>query len=359
MPGSKKFSNPDPSLWAVVLAGGVGSRFWPVSTPERPKQLLPLGSDRPLIADTVARITPLVPLPRLKILTGESLAEAILEAAPDLGRDNLLLEPQARGTAPVLAWAAHEIVRRDPEAVMISLHADHVIEPADDFREQLEELGSLAAEHDRLFTIGVEPTRPETGYGYIRVGAPLGPALQVYEVAEFVEKPDRDTALEYLYRGEYLWNTGIFVWRAATLLDELARHTPELSRHLPLLEAGDVEAFFESVPTLTIDEGLLERSDAVAVARARFRWDDVGTWDAVGRTREKDAHGNVAVGDSHLVDCRNCIAWAEEGAVVVFGAADLVVVQSGGTTFVAPRERSADLKEMLKRLPDRIRQLER
>jgi len=358
LPESKSYSIGNPSLWAVILAGGVGSRFWPVSTPERPKQLLPLGSGRPLIADTVARIAPLVPLPRLKILTGEAFADPIVDAAPDLGRDNLLLEPQARGTAPVLAWAAHEIVRRDPEAVMISLHADHVIEPAEIFREQLEEICRLAAERDRLFTIGVEPTRPETGYGYIRVGAALGPALDAYEVAEFVEKPDRDTALEYIHRGGYLWNTGIFIWRAATLLEEIRRHAPELAAHLPRLEAGDVEGFFEAVPTLTIDEGLLERSDVVAVARARFLWDDVGTWDAVGRTREKDAHGNVAVGEAHLVDCRDCIAWADDGAIVVFGAADLVVVRSGGVTFVTPRERSADLKDLLKRVPERVRQLE-
>ncbi len=343
----------------MVLAGGVGSRFWPVSTPDRPKQLLPLGSDRPLITDTVERIAPLVPLPRVRILTGEALAEPILAAAPDLVHDNLLLEPQAKGTAPVLAWAAHEIARRDPEAVMISLHADHVIEPAAVFREQLEVIGRLAAERERLFTIGVEPTRPETGYGYIRVGDALGPALDAYEVAEFVEKPDRDTALEYIHRGGYVWNTGIFIWRAATLLDELRRHTPELARHLSLLDAGDVQGFFEAAPNLTIDEGLLERSDAVGVARARFRWDDVGTWDAVGRTREKDERGNVAVGDAHLIDCDDCIAWSDEGGIVVFGASDLVVVRSGGVTFVAPRERTADLKEMLKQVPERIRQLER
>ncbi|HEX7118886.1 MAG TPA: sugar phosphate nucleotidyltransferase [Longimicrobiales bacterium] len=358
MPASKNSSGRDASLWAVILAGGVGSRFWPVSTPERPKQLLPLGSDRPLIADTVARIAPLVPLPRLRILTGEALADPILSELPDLSRDNLLLEPRARGTAPVLAWAAHEIARRDADAVMISLHADHVISPAAAFRKLLEEIGRLAAERHRLFTIGAEPTRPETGYGYIRVGDRLAPALEAYEVADFVEKPDRDTALEYLHRGGFLWNTGIFIWRAATLLEELERHTPELAPHLPLLEAGAVADFFERAPSLTIDEGLLERSDAVAVARATFRWDDVGTWDAVGRTRERDARGNVTIGDAHLVDCEDCIAWSDEGRIVVFGAHDLVVVRDGGTTFVAPRERTAELKELLQRLPERVRRLE-
>lgn len=342
----------------MILAGGVGSRFWPVSTPERPKQLLPLGSERPLIADTVARITPLVPLPRTRVLTGQRLARPILDAVPDLTRDQLLLEPAPRGTAPALAWAAHEIVRRDPDAVMVSLHSDHVIAPADAFRDLLAHVARLATLHDRLFTIGVEPTRPETGYGYIRVGDEIAPGSGAHRVAQFVEKPDRETAAGYLRRGGHLWNSGIFVWRAATLLSELEKHTPELAAHLPRLEAGDVEGYFRDVPELSIDEGLLERSDAVAVARATFRWDDVGTWDAVGRIREPDERGNVHEGDAVLVDSDRCIAWSDGGPVVLFGAADLVVVQSGGVTFVAPRDRTPELKSLLRQLPERILGLE-
>ncbi|MBI4408616.1 MAG: mannose-1-phosphate guanylyltransferase [Gemmatimonadetes bacterium] len=337
----------------MVLAGGVGSRFWPVSTPSRPKQLLPLASERPLIVDTVARILPLVPVPRVRILTGAALAEPILAALPELGRDNLLVEPQARGTAPVLAWAALEIARREPGAVMISLHADHAIAPADVFRALLGRVGRLAQTHARLFTLGVTPSRPETGYGYLRVGAPLDDG-DAFEVAEFVEKPDADTAREYLRREGYLWNSGIFVWRVGVLLEELRRHTPEIGERLGLLERGRVADFFEQVPVLSIDEGLLERSPSVAVARANFSWDDVGAWDAVGRTRVGDAAGNVAVGDAHLVDATGCVAWAEDGAIVVFGGRDLVVVRAGGLTFVAPRERSAELKELLKQLPDRL-----
>jgi mannose-1-phosphate guanylyltransferase len=304
------------------------------------------------LEDTVDRILPLVPAARLRILTGERLAGPILDAVPELGKENLLLEPRARGTAPVLAWAASELVRRDPDAIMISLHADHVIEPAAEFRALLAAVGERAAVEDRLFTIGIEPTRPETGYGYIRVGPEFGARPTLYEVADFVEKPDRDTAHEYILRGGYLWNSGIFVWRAATLLDELRRHTPELAHLLPLLELGDVAGFFREAPHLSIDEGLLERSDRVAVARATFRWDDVGTWDAVARTRQTDSRGNVSVGETHLIESENCIAWAEEGSVVVFGASDLVVVQAGGVTFVAPREKAAALKDLLRELPE-------
>jgi mannose-1-phosphate guanylyltransferase len=358
LPASTSFSHVDPPLWAVVLAGGVGSRFWPVSTPRRPKQLLPLAGERPLITETVARISPLVPAPRLRILTGEALAGPILAELPELNRENLLVEPVARGTAPVLAWAAHEIARRDPDAVMISLHADHDIEPDDAFRELLAHLAGLAARHPYLFTIGVTPNRPETGYGYIRVGERLEGAAEAHRVAEFVEKPDRRTAEEYLRQGGYLWNSGIFVWGVRTFLDELGRHTPELAQLLPLLEEGDVRGFFDRAPNLSVDEGLLERSDHVAVAPATFRWDDVGAWEAVGRARRTDEAGNVAVGDAHLVDAGGCIVWAEEGSVVVFGAQDLVVVRTRDVTFVAPRDRTPDLKALLERLPDRLRRLE-
>lgn len=341
----------------MILAGGIGSRFWPVSTPDRPKQLLPLAGRGTLLAETVERILPLVPLERLRILTGAPLAQPTLAAVPQLRPENLLLEPVARGTAPVLAWAAAELVRRDPNAVLISLHADHLIEPAEAFRALLARAADAAARTGRLLTVGIEARRPETGYGYIRVGAPLEGEPGLFEVARFVEKPDRDTAESYLREGGYLWNSGIFIWRAATLLDELLRHTPELAPHLAMVEAGEISEFFEAVPTLSIDEGLLERSDRVAVVRAEFRWDDVGAWDAVGRTRVPDARGNVAVGEAELVDSDDCIAWAEDGPVVVFGARDLVVVRANGVTLVAPRERTAELKTLLASLPEHLRAL--
>jgi mannose-1-phosphate guanylyltransferase len=337
----------------VILAGGVGSRFWPVSTPARPKQLLPLAGAEPLITQTVSRILPLVPAGRVRVLTGESLAAPILGAVPSLHREQLLLEPRARGTAPVLAWAAHTLAALDPAAVMLSLHSDHVIEPAAQFRETLARAAALSVQHGRLFTLGAVPTRAETGYGYISPGAALSDDGAARQVQRFVEKPDRVTAERYIAEGCY-WNTGIFVWPAALLLDELRRHTPEIAGLLHHLDDGDVQAFFDAVPSLSIDEGLLERSSAVAVLRADFTWDDVGAWDAVGRTRTSDAQGNVAEGSAHFVEARNNIAWADDGTVVIFGADDLVVVRSGGITFVAPRDRTPDLKKLLAQLPAKL-----
>lgn len=336
-----------------MLAGGVGARFWPVSTPRRPKQLLPLASSSPLIVDTLERVLPLVPPERLRIVTGPTLAEAMLSAAPALLEGQFLLEPAARGTAPALAWAAHAIRRADPAAVMVSLHADHVIEPAAAFRSLLVQAADLSVRHGRLFTLGAVPTRPETGYGYIAPGARLDADGASHAVRRFVEKPDRAEA-ERLIAAGCLWNTGMFVWPVQLLLDELARWTPEIAGLLPLLDEGDVNTFFREAPVLSIDEGLLERSEAVGVLQTDFRWDDVGAWDAVGRTRERDAAGNVGVGDAHFVDTHDCIAWADDGSIVVFGADDLVVVRSGSITFVAPRDRTPELKAMLARLPGRL-----
>lgn len=346
-------SSRNPRLWCVILAGGVGSRFWPASTPQLPKQLLPLGSDRALIRDTVDRIIPLIPPERLRILAGEHLAAPLLGALPELDHGNLLVEPRAAGTAPVLAWAAAELARLDPDAVMVSLHADHVIHPPEAFRALLEHAAELAVRHRRLFTIGARPTRPETGYGYIRVGAELPGGGN--QVAQFVEKPDRDTAEQYLRSGGFLWNTGLFVWRAADLLEQLEHWTPELRDALPLARAGDTEGFFRDVPTLSIDEGLLERSDRVGVVPATFEWDDVGAWDAIFRTRPADAQGNVGVGDVHPVDCRNVALYSTDGPVVAFDVEDLVVVRTAGVTLVTRPDRAPDLKKLLARLPEALR----
>ena len=307
----------------------------------------------PLILQTVERILPLVPVDHIRVLTGAALAAPILDAVPQLGAEHLMLEPRARGTAPVLLWAAHALAASDPNSVMVSLHSDHVIEPDDAFRVALARAAELSVRHQRLFTIGATPTRPDTGYGYIKPGSALPEAGDAHIVDRFVEKPDRAKAERYI-ADSYLWNTGIFIWPTRLLLDEIGRHTPELADLLPLLDRGDVAAFFERAPTLSIDEGVLERSSAVGVLRAAFRWDDVGAWDAVGRNRAADEHGNVAEGDAHFVNAQNCIAWADEGSIVAFGTNDLVIVRTRGITFVAPRERTPDLKRLLAELPDRL-----
>ena len=334
-----------PNRYAVVLAGGIGSRFWPASTPERPKQLLPLGSDRSLIQDTVERARRLVGDDRVRILAGRALVEPIQSAVPDLDEGAFLVEPIARSTGPALVWAAHEIERADPGAIMVSLHSDHVIEPFDAFQDTIDRATRAAVERGSLVCLGIEPSRPETGYGYIEVGADRGEG--VHAVARFHEKPDRDSAERYAASGRYLWNSGIFVWRARDLFEQAQRWAVELHPALPRLDSGDVDGFFDTVQPVSVDVGILERSDRVEVVRATFAWDDVGTWAALARTREQDPTGNVLVGEASVLDSSGNVVWTEGGRVHLFGIHDTVVVQVGADTLVMSKDNAADLKRLL------------
>jgi mannose-1-phosphate guanylyltransferase len=347
----------DPSLFVLILAGGVGTRFWPASTPQRPKQLLPLGSDRPLIVDTVERAAQLVDPARLRILASSHLVSpfrSVLAALPD---SCYWVEPRARGTGPVLAWAAHRVAQEDPDAVLVSLHADHQISPDEAFLALLPAAARLAVEEDLLLTLAIPPDRPETGYGWIRPGTPLRdePGLRAWSVGAFVEKPALPVAERYLREG-YLWNSGIFLWTARRFLEEVRLHAPEIAPHLHLLDAGDEEGFFAAVSPISVDEAVLERSQRVGTVEATFRWDDVGSWASLERVCPADEAGNVTRGVVHSVSASGNLVWAEDGPVVLFGVEDLVVVRTQGVTVVASKARSADWKELMSRIPEQLRE---
>ncbi len=331
----------------MVLAGGEGSRFWPASRPDRPKQLLALGSPRPLIQDTLERAESLVGSERILVVASEPLIDSLCDSAPGLTRTSFLVEPAARSTGPALAWAAFEIEKLSPGALMISLHADHVIHPISELAGTIDRAIS-AANRGSLVCLGVQPDRPETGYGYVEVGDATGD--RTWRARRFVEKPDLETAEGYLAAGGFLWNTGIFVWRAADLLAALRDLAPEISDALPLLESAGPEAFFEAVEPISIDVAVMERSPAVEVALATFAWDDVGSWNALARTRTADSHGNVLVGPARAIDAARNVVWAEEGTVVLFDVDDLVVVRSGDVTMVTRRSSAPDLKKLVARL---------
>lgn len=336
-----------PGCYAVVLAGGEGSRFWPASRPDRPKQLLPLGSARPLIRDTLDRAQALVGPDRVRVIAREPLIASLCEAAPGLEMDHFFVEPEARSTGPALAWAAFEIEKSSPGALMISLHSDHVIHPISELVETIERAVS-AAKRGSLVCIGIEPDRPETGYGYVEVGSSTGE--RTWRARRFVEKPDLKTAEGYLAAGGFLWNSGIFVWRAADLLAAMRELAPEIAASLPLLESDGPEAFFGAVEPVSVDVAVMERSPAVEVVLATFAWDDVGSWNALARTREADGHGNVLVGSAEAVDSARNVVWAEDGRVILFDVDDLVVVRSGDTTMVTRRSSAPDLKKLVGRL---------
>jgi len=348
---AKSLAKPDPGLWAVVLAGGIGSRFWPVSTPARPKQLLPLGSEDPLIVDTTRRARALVSDDRLRILAGDHLVRPF-QSVLDLPDSSYWVEPAVRGTCPVLAWAAWEIHQQDPDAVMVSLHSDHRIEPLSALQETVFAAAQIARRDELLLCIGAAPDRIETGYGHVEPGAPIpsDEGIEAFHVSAFHEKPDAETADRYVKAG-FLWNTGIFVWKASTFLAEVERHAPEVAACLPLLEESP-ERFFSEVPVCVVDTAIMERSDRVGTVKALFDWDDVGSWGALTRTREADADGNRIVGDGAAVDGSGNIVFSEAGKVVLFGMDDTVAVRTGDVTLVMPRDKAADVKALLKALED-------
>jgi mannose-1-phosphate guanylyltransferase len=342
--------------WAVVLAGGVGSRFWPVSTPDRPKQLLPLTSNEPMLADTLSRLAPLVPLERTLVLTNAGLVDAIAQLAPGLPRENIVAEPRPAGTAAALAWAANLIARRGTrEDVMISVHADWAIGDPDGFRAALRNAARIAETLHALVTVGVVPVRPDPGFGYIQPGDAIDGETEAKRVARFVEKPDRARA-ETMLRAGYLWNSGIFVWRAGDFLDEVAALTPEIAPHLAA-HPDDLAAFFGAITSgIAVDVGVMERSARVVVLPGDFGWDDVGTWAALRRVRTCDARGNATSGDVHAVDAANNVVHADGNAVVLYGVHDLVVVSRDGLTLVTTIDRASDLKQLIESLPSRIRE---
>lgn len=339
--------------WAVLLAGGSGTRFWPLSTPSNPKQLLPLTGHGSTAELAIERLDGLIPLERVLVVTGPALANRLRERL-HIPPENMLIEPRAASTAPALLWASWEARRRDPEAEVLSMHADWWIGDAEAFRQTASAALEAARAHDRLVTVGMVPSRPETGYGYIVPGAPLD--AHASNVARFQEKPDAATALDLMADGA-LWNSGLFAWTADRLLREVEAHTPELAPHLPLLRDGDLGGFFAALTPISIDVGVLERSHAVAVVRGAFRWDDVGTWEALTRVRARDANGNVAVGPAFLHHALDCVVWSEGDTVVLSDVSDLIVVAANGRILVTRRSRAADLKQLLDAMPPAVRDL--
>jgi mannose-1-phosphate guanylyltransferase len=297
----------------------------------------------------------MVPDERLRILAGEHLVGPFRSVLPELAETSYLVEPQARGTCPVLAWAAWEVSRLDPEAVLVSLHSDHLIRPLSAFQDTVRAAAHLARQDDLLLTVGVVPDRVETGFGHIQPGTPLhaqGDRV-AFRVGAFHEKPDAETARRYVDEG-FLWNSGIFVWKASVFLDEVRRHAPEVAALLPLLESEGAAAFFDAVPVCVVDRAVMERSDRVGCVQASFDWDDVGSWEALVRTRSAAADGNVMEGSARVIDGRDNVAFADSGRIVLWGVDDLVVVRTGETTLVLPRDRASDIKALLTELGEEM-----
>ena len=339
------------------MAGGSGTRFWPLSRSRRPKQFLPLGgSNESLLEATARRLRSQVPPDQIFVVVSQTLADSTRALLPWLPPANVLAEPAARNTAPCVGWAASIVARRDPAAVLAVLPADHHI--LEEERYQAVFVSAVqAARGGHLVTVGIKPTRPETGYGYIELGDELAPG--VFVASRFVEKPDLERASRFVEEGRFLWNSGMFFFRADAVLEAIREHLPPLAEGLARMdeaagrgdEAGGVATIFPSLPNISIDNGVMEKASRVAVLPGDYGWSDVGSWTAAWELAPKDERGNAMVGEVVPVDSERCYVRAPSDKVVaVVGLQDIVVVDTPDALLVMPRERAQDVREVVEAL---------
>ncbi|MBU2546911.1 MAG: NTP transferase domain-containing protein [Proteobacteria bacterium] len=346
-------------LYAVIMAGGSGTRFWPLSRAGRPKQLLGVCRPEPMIRTTVDRVRPLVPPERILVVTAGSHAQAVRSLLPDLPPDNILVEPVGRNTAPCIGLAALVVRRRDPDGVMLVLPADHVIEKPAAFLNLARAGAGLAASREALVTLGVVPSYPETGFGYIETGADAFEAdgVRVLAVRRFHEKPDLDRARAYLASGRHFWNSGIFLWPARTILEWMARLLTELHGRLQTLVPSIDEPDFQTaldrtypdLPAVSIDYGIMEKADGVLVIPADIGWNDVGSWSAAARYWPR-VEGNALQGTGLFIDAEDCAVYSPDKLVALIGVRDLVVVETPDALLVCHKDRDQDVRDLVEAL---------
>lgn len=344
--------------WAVVMAGGVGTRFWPHSRRRRPKQFLSVQGRDSLLEATVRRLRGLVDPDRICVVAGPEFTPLIRDHLPALPAENLIVEPVARGTAACLGLAARVIERRDPAAVMAVFPADHVIDPLAAFQRTVR-TGFAVAERERcLVTFGIQPTGPATGFGYIEVGAPLRRTRpRTWWATRFVEKPDLATARRYLQSGRYLWNSGMFVWRVDVLREALERHEPAVAGAVADAPAsgarGRSRRAFAALRAVSIDVAVMEKADRVAVVAGEFGWNDVGSWAAMEALWPRDERGNVARGPVLQIDCRDTVAGAGDRLVAMLGVDNLIVVDSPDALLICAKDRAEEVRRIVDALAAR------
>lgn len=344
-------------VYVVIMAGGRGERFWPLSKPEKPKPFIKILGSRTMIQQTVARILPWISPQQILVVLGKEHLPLAREQLPQIPLQNFIIEPIGRDTAPCIGLASLYVENRDPDSIMVVLAADHSIPDQDKFLQTLSVSVKAAQQESCIVTLGVKPTRPETGYGYILAGSLKGTLLNqaVFEVKKFVEKPDLATAMKYLEEGCYYWNSGMFTWKTKVIQNLLNLYMPALwqgleriKRYLGSPEEEEVlKQEFPHFEPISIDFGVLEKAPRVLVIPADFSWDDVGTWKALDRVLPADEHGNIVVGQHRGLDTKGCIIHAEDTLVVTFGISDLVIVSAQGKVLVCHKEVAPNLKKLL------------
>lgn len=352
--------------FVVILAGGKGERFWPQSRTQIPKQLLPIVGEGSLLSQTVRRLQGLIPVENILVLTNQSLREATIQACPELLPENIYGEPCGRDTGPAVGLAALLVLARNPNAIFAILPADHVIHDASGFQQCLHKAFTLAKESDFFVTLGIQPAFPATGYGYIALDHCLDPnPPAIHSIQKFVEKPDLATAESFLQLGNYLWNAGMFIWKASVLLEAFRSHALDIYNGLQnidrLFAMGSsctpsavypvLQQTYHLLPKISIDYALMEKTTNIRVLSATFDWDDVGEWTALTRHLESDQEGNVTKGLVKLLASRDSIVVShQDHLVAVYGVHDLVVVHTPDATLVCPKSRVQEIKKLVTEL---------
>ncbi|MFC1453789.1 mannose-1-phosphate guanylyltransferase [Verrucomicrobiota bacterium] len=344
-------------MYAVILAGGSGERFWPMSTTSRPKQFLSIPAGKPLICAAVERVENLIPKKQIFIITRQDLFGMVRRVMPKFPKENIIGEPCGRDTAAAVALGAAIVKRRNPKAAFCVLTADQVIGNRGVFLKTLRESFRLALSSDYLVTIGIKPDFASTGFGYVEAGRKLYSrgAIGVFKVKRFVEKPDKKTAVKYLKKGSFYWNSGMFIWSVAVLEKAIAAHRPQLTHLIRTVTnvtgAGSFQKAlkkeYAKLEKISVDYAVLEKADNIVMIRSNFLWDDVGSWAALEKHCRKDKSGNIILGRGEALDARNNIAVAEDGVVALIGVRGLVVVRSGAATLVCSKAKVQDVKKMV------------
>jgi mannose-1-phosphate guanylyltransferase len=345
--------------YGVIMAGGGGTRFWPLSRQAEPKQLLNLSGKDLMVNETIDRISTFADQQDIFIVTNETQVPKMKEATADrIWPDHILAEPSARNTSACIGYAALEIVKKYGDGIMCIFPSDHFIKNQPEFTRVLKEAVSVAEQEDKLITLGITPTFPSTGYGYIKFDKQdTGLAKPV---VEFKEKPDEETAKTYVASGEYAWNSGMFIWKASTILAKFRELLPEVSACLEQIgdamntpaEQQVIQEVYPTIPSISIDYGIMEKSKDVLVISAEFGWNDVGSWDNLGVLYEEDANGNVLAGKQLNIDTKNCISYSKKRLIATVGVEDLIIVETEDAILVCDKNRAQDVKLVVDRLKE-------
>jgi mannose-1-phosphate guanylyltransferase len=349
-----------PDIRAVIMAGGSGTRFWPLSRKRIPKQFLPIVGERTMIEDTADRVLPLIPLEKIHTVANNLQTRTIGRLLPGIPKENLIVEPKGKNTAPSLVLATARIYLKNPKAVVVVLPSDHLITRPAVFLKKLEAAAQAVASEDVLATFGIPPAYPSTGYGYIHFknsGVKRHSGETFYPVEEFTEKPPYDRAIQFLKEGRYLWNSGIFVWRADVFARKLERFAPDLHAHwtkmVAALKTGAkarIDAAFEAMPSISIDYALMEKARGVLVCRGDFGWSDVGAWSSLADIWEKDESGNAFKGESIVLDSRNSLCFNPGRITALVGVKDLIVVNTKDALLVCRKDLDQKVRDILELL---------